>query len=207
MAINPQDYKKISDAVDVDISRTVEEYNDAVVLLKNNEKVIRIRVLIAFSFLEFICNLYNTYFNLGLNNRALMLKFLGDFCFTEKNQTYKNHPYLHLISVEQMYKFRNAIVHALALPEPENGISITIPNGDENSSVIKKMDEDFKKLGHTVAFISADQLMKLFIEGLTMIHPMIFIEPSKANDLDMEAMNRLNKEFARRGAKPIAMRP
>lgn len=167
-------YKRLADDVDADLGAMVDEYNHAVLLLKNNEKTIRIRLLIAFSFLEVICNIYNSYFDLKLNNSAVLKKWMKDYCFTEENQIYKTHPYLHKVSEENLYKFRNSIFHAFGLPEPENGVSFTVPNGDETADVIQKMDAGFSRLGHSVVFVSADQLMHLFISGYRIMHPQIF---------------------------------
>jgi len=199
------EYKKVSDEVDARLSEIIDEISYAIGVLKNDSRLVRTRLLIAFSLLEIVCNLYNVYFNLGLGNRALLEKWLEDFCFTDINPTFKSHPYLRMISASHMYKFRNAIVHTFGLPEPENGVSITVPNGTETADVIKKMDDGFKSLGHSVAFISADELTKLFISGYIMMHPAIFKNPATASSSDLDGLNRVLKEFNRRGARPVSL--
>lgn len=207
--MSPYEYKKIADEVDAYVAAIVEEYNESIVTLRNNPKVVRIRMLIAFSFLEVLCNIYNSYFDLKLGNRELMRLWLREYCLNEKNRVYSVHPYLNLVDDEYMYSFRCSIVHALALPEPksESKISICIPNGDETTEVIRKMDEGFKKVGHTVAFISADQMMKMIIEGYYLMHPLLYKVPTMATKTDFDSMKRVVDEFARRGAKPVPLLP
>jgi len=198
-------YKEISQEVDARLADIVDEFTYAINALKNDSRVVRTRLLIAFSLLEVVCNLFNAFFNLGLGNRALLEKWLNDFCLNDMNRTFKAHPYLRMITPAHMYKFRNAIVHTLGLPEPENGISITVPNGTETAEIIKKMDEGFKSLGHKVAFISADELTKLFLDGYAMMHLAIFKNPATAVQSDLDGLVRILSEFNRRGARPVPL--
>ena len=198
-------YKNLFQEVDYRLTEIVEEFSATRAVLQNDQRFIKTRVLLAFSFLEVLCNLYNSYFNLGLANRALIEKWLQKYCLTYRNATYKTHPYMNMLTEAHLYKFRNAITHAFGLPEPENGISIATPNGSESSDSIKKMDEGFKKVGHTVAFISADSLLQLFIDGFTLMHPEIFKDDTQANQAGLEGLGRIVKEFGRRGARGIPL--
>ena len=112
---------------------------------------------------------------------------------------------MHMVTEVHMYKFRNAIIHAFSLPEPENGISITIANGSVLAPNIVKMDAGFKAAGHKVAFISPDSLLQMFIEGFGIMHPLIFKDPNLATQSDLDSIEKVTNEFKRRGAKGIAL--
>jgi hypothetical protein len=203
--VDTKKYIELCREVDARLAEIVDEISAVIGALKNDKRFVRTRLLIAFSFLEILCNLYNSYYDLGLGNRALMEKWLKEYCLVDKNPTYKSHPYLKMIDAVHMYKFRCAIVHTYGLPEPEKGISITVPNGSETSSIIKKMDEGFLKIGHRVAFISADQLVKLFIDGFTIMHPEIFRDFGVATQNDLDGLERIYNEFGRRGARGVPL--
>lgn len=198
-------YQQLSQEVDERLSEIVQEFNDSRAMLGNDKRVVRTRILLAFSFLEVICNIYNAYFNLGLANRQLLLKWIKEYCLDKKNSIYAKHLYLHMITDLHMYKFRNSIIHSFSLPEAENGISISTPNGLETSPIIQKMDVEFKKAGHSVAFISSDSLLQLFIEGYRMIHPDIFKGVAVANQSDLEGLERVAAEMERRGTRGIPL--
>ncbi len=185
--------------------KIVDEISAAIGVLKNDERFVRTRLLMAFSFSEILCNLYNAYFNLGLGNRQLMEKWFKEYCLTDKNPIYKNHPYLGMVDESFMYKFRCSIVHTFGLPEPENGVSITVPNGIETSDVIKDWDKKFSSVGHKVAFISADSLTQLFIDGFTLMHPEVFKKVEVATKADFDGLERISKEFERRGARGVPL--
>ncbi|MGC9603192.1 MAG: hypothetical protein ABSF47_01830 [Minisyncoccia bacterium] len=203
--MSKEEYEKLLKEVDTRLAEIVDEMSAAIGTLKNDERFVRTRLLIAFSFSEIVCNLYNAYFNLGLANRQLMEKWFKEYCLTDKNPTYKKHHYLGMVDEAFMYKFRCAIVHTFGLPEPENGVSITVPNGIETSEVIKKMDEGFSKRGHKVAFISADSLTQLFIDGFTLMHPEVFKKVEVATQPDFDGLERISKEFERRGARGVPL--
>ena len=200
-----QKYQSVSKEIDERLGEIVQEFSDSRAVLQNDKRFVRTRLLLAFSFLEILCNLYNNYYGLNLTNRALLEDWLKKYCLTDKNRTFKAHPYLKMLTESHLYKFRNSIIHAFGLPEPENGISITSPNGVETSDVIKKMDSGFKKAGHTIAFISADSLVQLFIDGFTIMHPEIFKDVNVANQADLDGLERIAKEFVRRGAREIPL--
>ena len=203
--IDNKKYEELYQDVDIRLADMVEEISAAIGVLKNNQRFFRVKLLISFSLLEIICNLYNAYYNLGMGDRALLEKWLKEYCLTDKNPTYKAHPYFKMVDEVFLYKFRCAIVHAFGLPEPENGVSISVPNGSEATEVIRKLDEDFKKLGHRVAFISADGLTKLFIDGFTLMHPEIFKPVSVATQADLDGLERISKEYVRRGARGVSL--
>ena len=198
-------YKKISDEVDVDLSDIIDEFTKAIQSLSNQARFVRTRLLISFSLLEVVCGLYNSYYQLGLANRQLLLQFIEKYCFIATNKTFSTHPYFKDMTSEHLYKFRNSIIHAFALPEAENRISITVPNGSESAEVIKKMEAGFKKVGHKVIFISADGLTALFLDGFRTLHGEIFKVPSNATQEQFEGMERIRTEFTRRGSKPIPL--
>lgn len=67
------------------------------------------------------------------------------------------------------------------------------------------MDEGFKKLGHSIAFVSADSLIQLFIDGFTLMHSEIFKDLTVATQSDLEGLERVVKEFGRRGARGVPL--
>ncbi len=203
--MNIKIYKNILQEVDTNLTEILQEFSDSISILHNDERFVRTRLLIAFSLLEIICNLYNAYFNLSLSNQKLLEKWIKEYCLKDENPTYKRHAYMKSLTASHLYKFRNSIIHAFGLPEPENGLYITVPNGFETADVIKKMDENFRRLGHNIAFISADSLVRLFIDGFTLMYPEIFKDVTIANQDDLEGLERINKEFGRRGAKGIPL--
>lgn len=198
-------YTELFKEVDARLAEIVDEFSATRQVLQNDQRFVRTRLLISFSFLEILCSLYNAYYDLKLSNRSLLEQWLEKYCLTTNNPTYKNHPYIKMLTKEHVYKFRNAIVHAFGLPEPENGISITSPNGSESSDIIKKMDEGFKSMGHSVAFVSADSLLQLFIDGYTLMHPEIFKDVNVANEIDLKGLERIVGEFGRRGARGVPL--
>ncbi len=200
-----EEYKKIAHDVDIDLSDIIDEFTKSIQSLSNQHRFVRIRLLISFSLLEVICGLYNTYYKLELANRQLLLQFIDKYCFTSTNKTFNDHPYFKYITTEHLYKFRNSIIHAFALPEVENGISITVPNGSESAEVIKKMEAGFKKAGHKVIFISADGLTALFLNGLRILHKEIFKVPNNVTQEEFNGIERIKNEFTRRGSKPITL--
>lgn len=198
-------YKNLAEEIDQRFSEIAQEFNDSRSMLKNDGRVVRTRLLLAFSFLEVICNIYNIYFNLRLTNKSLLLKWIKEYCLDTKNRTYKAHLYLSRIDELHLYKFRNAIVHAFSLPEAENGVSITVPNGLETAPIIERLDVKFKKAGHIIAFISPDSLLQLFLDGFMIMYPEIFKNVSTATQSDLEGLERVANEFNRRGAHGISL--
>ena len=194
-------YEEVKKDVDDRLGEMVEEISGAIGVLRKDQQFVRVRALVAFSFLEIASNLYNAFYNRSLGGRPLLEEWMKKYCVIESNATYKTHPYLKLVNEKSLYKFRCAIVHAFGLPEPENGVSINMPNGSESTDVIRDWDEKFKKLGHTVAFISPDTLIKLFIDGFTLMHADVFKDASVATQADLDGLERISKEFARRGAR------
>ena len=203
--MDQEKYNNLFQEADARLVEIIQEFYHSRSVLQNDQRVVRTRLLLSFSFLEITCSLYNAYLDLSLSNRALLEKWLKEYCLTNRNPTFKNHPYLNMMTENHLYKFRNSIVHAFGFPEPENGISITSPNDIETSSNIKKMDEGFKNLGHQVAFISADSLLQLFIDGFTLMHPEVFKDAINATQSDLEGLERIVKEFGRRGARSIPL--
>ena len=203
--MDQEKYKKLCHEIDTELAEIVQEFTDSRNILRNDRRFVKTRLLLAFSFLEVICNLYNAFYDLKLTNAPLLKKWFKEFCLLDQNITYKKHPYIKMISENHLYNFRNSIIHAFSLPEPENGISIICPNGSEISDIIEKMDIGFRAHGHQVAFVSADSLMQLFISGFTLMHPKIFKDVSRATESDFEGLERIVKEFNRRGAKAIPL--
>jgi hypothetical protein len=205
MTIDIEKYKNLFQEIDARFDEIVKELAATRSVLQNDKRFIMTRLLISFSFLEVVCNLYQAYFDLHLGNRALIEEWLSKYCLTDENTTFNSHPYIKMLSAEHLYKFRNSVIHAFALPEAENDIFISVPNGSESSDVIKKMDEGFKKIGHKVAFISADSLLQLFLAGGALMHPTIFKDVTIATQNDLEGLERISGEFIRRGAKGIPL--
>src|SRR5258708_3907997 len=98
-------YKNVYKEVDERLVEIFEEFSNTRQILQNDLRFVRTRLLISFSLLEIICNLYNTYFDLHLNNKALLEKWLKEYCLTDRNPTYKNHPYFKMITDGHLYKF------------------------------------------------------------------------------------------------------
>lgn len=201
--INYQDMVKEVDTVIADILNEFVETNE---LLNNNKNLVRIRILISFSLLEVLCVIFNQYYDLKLADRALLKKFIKDFCLTDKNEFYKNHPYLNRIDEGYLYELRCSITHAFALPEQKNNLAVTFPNGPENTSFIKEIEKGFKEKGLNPVFISPDSLLRLFLKGgmmlVTEMFPNIINEPTKEQ---LEAIQRVYKEVLRRESKPIPL--
>lgn len=199
-------YQQISHEVDLAFSEALEEYTAASMYLNEKADVLRIRCLIAFSLVEFVSNIYNVYFPPQRPNKVLFPEWITKYCLTNDNVTYSTHPYISRITAQHMYLFRNSIVHNFALPEPENGTSITVMNGGAAHSSVVDLDREFKAKGHTCAFVSPNDLMQLFLKGAELMHPEIFKSPSAATEDDLSRMETLLKEFGRRGAKKIDLK-
>ncbi len=185
------EYEKLCKEFDKRFSEVVEEFNEAVKRLGKETDLTRIRLLLAFSFLEIICKVYNRYYDLKLGNKALLEKWIKDYCLASKNSFYTSHPYLNRTTETHLYQFRCSIVHAFTMPAPESGTSIAVPNGDDTAPNIEAWDARLTGAGHRVAFISAGSLMKLFIKGAeTLLHEMI-VPPVSATTDNLAGMRRV----------------
>lgn len=207
-ALTPQQkqrYSEISAEVDVDLFDIMDELEKAILRLGNEQRFVRTRLLLSFSILEISANIYNAYFDLKLPSTKLLPKWIGEYCLVEGNPTYAGHVDLKKITIEHLYKFRNSIIHAFALPDPENGLSIVSPNGADTSDILEKYREGLVKAGAKVAFISPDTLTKLFLDALTLLHPQMFVDAEVASESHLAGMERVHGEMHRRGAKGIPL--
>ena len=203
--MNIEEYKKISKEVDETIAAIVEEFTDAINLFKNDGKFVRMRLLIAFSFAEVVCGIFDKYYNLNLGNTELMKKWLKEYCLIDVNDVYKNHPYFKKVDEEYLYQLRCSVIHAFALPEQKGKLAVMFPNGSETADNMKEIDRGFTKAGLNPVFISPDSLTQLFIRGFTGLHKNIFVSESILTTENYEGMKRIHKEFFRRGAKPVPL--
>lgn len=198
-------YTKIFNQVDIELVDMIEEFNATLNLIKEDKGLIRMRLLIAFSFLEVMCGIYNQYYNLGLADRRLLKQFMKNYCLNDKNQPYKNHHYLNKIDEYYLYNLRCSIVHAFALPEhkDEDKTCVLFINGDEEHEVIKEKDKEFSSQGFIPVFIDPDSLMRLFLRAGEMFFKEMKNKQENASKKDVDAISRVAKEFYRRGAKKI----
>ncbi len=210
--VDPLKYKEAADEVDADLASIVDEFTTALLALNEvqegeDKKVTRIRILLAFSLLEVIVNAYNCYFGFNLKPRDAMEKWLADYCFTNRNKTFVEHPYLSDATPKYMYELRSSMMHAFVLPESQNNMTFSIVNGDENLSeelpMLRKGLES--KRNCKIIFISPTSLLKLFLEGYALMHPQVFKKPEEATPSDFTSMRKLKNEFHRRGAKYISL--
>lgn len=194
-------YKTVSGEVDEVLADIVNEMSRAIGSLDDEPLLVRTRLLIAFSFLEVVCNVFNAFLDLKLRNRALMEKWLKEFCLNDINPAFAAHPYARMVTPAHMYKFRNAIVHSFALPEPDGGITITVPTVNEMAESITAAHAAYRDAGQHVAFISAGGLMNIFTAGYQIMHVFLFKNPEIATKKDLEGLERVLIEFNKRGAK------
>ncbi len=206
MNINENEYKSIAHEVDLSLSKIFDEFSKAIKVLGNDEEFIRMRLLINFSFLEVISGIYNSYYDLSLSNKKLLMIWIENYCFTNKNEAFTNHSYLKNMTSKHLYKFRCSIVHAFALPEDESDVSIIICNGNESSESIKGLDLKFKQAGKEITFISPDSLTRLFVNGYMILHDEIFNTSSIVTLEQLNGIKRIRDEFTRRGAEYIPIK-
>lgn len=198
-----EEYRTISKEVDETIGSILQEYTDAINLFRNDGKFVRMRLLVSFSLAEVVCGIFCKYFNLGLGNDALMKKWFAEYCFVDSNVVYKEHLYLKKIDSEYLYQLRCSIVHAFALPEQKGTLTVMFVNGLETAENIKRIDAGFTKEEFTPVFISPDSLTQLFLKGFGLLHSKIFLPEGILTKENYDGMERVHKEFYRRGAKPI----
>lgn len=203
--MDTRDFKTISDEVDSVIAGWLDEITKAVTTLGNSEVFIRTRLLIAFALLEVLCGVFDKYHDLNLTNRPLLKRWLREYCLTPKNQAYANHPYLKRIDDERLYKFRNSIMHAFAIPESEGGVAVIVVNGSELDSKLQKMDAALSRKGITAIFISPDSLTGLFAAGAKILMSEMFVSVDAATPQHLEGMSRVRREFFRRGSKKMSL--
>ena len=203
MEINKEAYRVVFKEVDETIGNIFVEFQDAINLLKNDKKFLRMRLLIAFSFVEVISGVFDRYYNLNLGNEVLMKRWFKDYCLTKNNEVFQKHDYLKEIDEVYLYKLRCSIIHAFSLPEFEGKNAIMFVNGNESNKNLDKYKVGFTKLGMKPVIISADSLTALFVNGAENLVKEIFIDESKAKKEDLEALERISAEFFRRGAKHI----
>jgi hypothetical protein len=191
--------------IDVTLSDIIDEFTETNKLLDSNKNLVRIRLLIDFSLLEVLCVVFNQYYNLKLGDRALLKKFIKEYCLTNKNTVYNEHPYLNKIDEDYLYELRCSIIHAFALPEQKGNLAVTFPNGSENAPIIKKIEEGFKAKGINAVFISTGSLIKLFIKGGMILIEEMLPAVDKPTEAQFESVQRVYKEILRRGSKPVPL--
>ncbi len=198
-----KEYKKLCEEFDERFSDVIEEFGEAAKRLGKETDLTRIRLLLAFSFLEIICKTYNQYYDLKLGNKALLEKWIKDYCLTSKNSFYSSHPYLNRTTETHLYQFRCSIVHAFTVPAPESGTSIAVPNGDDTAPNVTAWGARLVAAGHRVVFISAGSMMKLFIKGLeTLFHEMM-VSPAVATADNLAGMKRVAGWFETESMRKI----
>jgi len=200
-----EEYRKIAKEIDETIASIAEEFTNSINLFKNDIKFLRMRLLIAFSFAEVVCGIFDKYFDLKLGNKELMKKWFKEYCLIETNDVYKNHAYFKKIDEEYLYQLRCSIIHAFALPEQKGKLAVMFPNGAETADNMKKIDAGFTKEGFIPVFISPDSLTQIFIKGFIGLHKNIFVSEDALTKENYEGMERVHKEFFRRGAKPVPL--
>ncbi len=199
-------YAEFSKEIDQNLNDIIDEFSKAIAVLKNEKDFVRIRFLLCFSFLEVICTIYNSFYNLSLTNSKLLPQWIKNYCLKIGNQTYDKHPYFKMIDEGFLYNFRNSIIHAFGLPEQLNGISVICPDkGNEYSPLIKKIELGMLAKGHKVVFISPNSLLQLLLNGFEKLHSEIFLDPSKATRSEFDGLKRIQKEMRRRGGKFIPL--
>lgn len=204
--MNIKEYRKMTEEVDKTLADIVEEFSSSINLFKNDGKFLRMRLLIAFSFTEVVCVIFDKYYDLNLGNTELMKKWFKEYCFVETNDVFKNHPYFKKINEEYLYQLRCSIIHAFALPEKIGNLAVMFPNGDETSDNLQKIDKGFTEKGLIPVFISPDSITKLFLLGFKLLHENIFVPENMLTTENYLGMERIYKEFYRRGAKPIILK-
>jgi hypothetical protein len=199
------EYNKEFHEFDVAFADIMDEFSKAINTFKNNERFIRTRSLLAFSLMEVVCGIFNQYYDLRLENRALLKRWIKEYCLTDKNEGYTRNPYFKRIDEEYLYKFRNSIIHAFALPGPEGASAIMIPNGIETAENMQKLDQGFSRKGVTAIFISPDSLTGLVIKGAELLLQEMIVPDDKIDDIQFERIKRINAEFFRRGTKIVPL--
>lgn len=200
--MNRSEHEKLRSEVDEIIGYFMDEFNKTIKLLKNDNSLIRMRFLVAFSFAEVMCGIFDKFYCLNLGNENLMKKWFKEYCLTDKNDVYKKHKYFNKIDESYLYEFRCAIIHAFALPEQKDKRAIMFPNGPETAKNIVEIDKKFSEAGYDPIFISPDSLTGLFIKGgMFLIKEVLSIRSVKS----MKGLLRVRKELHRRGAAPIPL--
>lgn len=200
--MNVEEYNRISSEVEKTIHDILDEFIQLTNLLKNNERFVRTRLLLAFSLAEVVCTMFDKFYNLNLPNEALMKKWFKEYCLNERNEVYKTHQYIKKIDENYLYSLRCSLVHAFSLPEHTGNLAIMFPNGEETAENMREIDDNFTRAGRTPVFISPDSLTRLFIVGAMSLHSEIFAQ----NPSDFDGMNRIYLEFNRRNGESIQLK-
>ncbi len=204
--MNKDEYEKIKNEVDATLAEIIEEFSAVTELLKKDTTLVRTRLLIAFSFLEVISGIFDKYYGLNLTNALLLKKWMKEYCLVQKNEIYKNHPYLHKIDEEYLYILRNGIIHAFALPEPPDPkFAIVFPNGIETADNMRELENVLIKDGKIPVFISPDSLTNLFIQGSKILMEEMFVPFENTTPEKIEGLKRVQMEFHRRSAKGFSV--
>jgi len=203
MNTTKEEYQNMVREIDIAIADIVDEFTQTTKLLNNNKDLIRIRLLVSFSLLEVLCTIFNQYYNHKLKDKALMKKFIKEYCLTDKNRDYKEHPYLNKIDEKYLYELRCSITHAFSLPEQKGSLAVSFLNGSENVPIIKKFEKGFENKGLNPVFISPDSLIKLFTKGgMILVEEMLPAVDNPTKE-QFESVQRVYKEILRRGSKTI----
>ena len=96
--MNSSEHEKTRNEVDEIIADFMNEFNKTTSLLKKDNSLIRMRFLIAFSFVEVMCGIFDKFYCLNLGNENLMKRWFKEYCLTNKNDVYKKHKYFNKIS-------------------------------------------------------------------------------------------------------------
>jgi hypothetical protein len=163
------------------------------------------RLLLAFSLLEVVANIYGIYGAKNLGNRDLLMEWLNKYCFVPGNAMYDQHVDIKKIDAEFIYKFRNAIIHFFALPDELNGVHVVVPNGSDTHASLQGHRNGFASLGHNVVFISADTLTGLILAGTQRFFLDIPTPDGNPTLSDLEGLKGVLAEMERRGGKKVSL--
>ncbi len=203
--MNKEEYRVIFKEVDETIGNIFTEFQDVITVLKNDGRFVRTRLLLAFSFAEVICGIFDKFYNLNLGNEDLMKKWFKEYCLTDKNQVYREHQDIKKLDENYFYKLRCSVVHAFALPEQEDKNAILFVNGNESHQNLDKFRKGFTEKGFKPMIISPDSITAFFIDGASNFCKEVFVNENIATVDNFNSLKRVRDEFYRRGAKHIKL--
>lgn len=202
----PSNSQEIKVEIDKVIAGIVDEFNKTINVLKRDNSLVRMKLLIAFSFAEIMSGIYGKFYDLNLGNKDLMKRWFKAYCLTEKNEIFNKRLYIRKVDENYLYELRCSIMHAFALPEQKDNRAIMFLNGPETGEDIKEIDKKFTAAGFITVFISSDTLTALFLNGGICLTQEIFNSEEAASPQYFERLKKIHKEFYRRGAVPIPLK-
>ncbi len=137
------------------------------------------------------------------------IKFMERFCFVKGNIEYRNRKYLNSITIEELYEFRNGLVHFYGLYGNKYSI---IPHASKKHTEndIENWRDDLLRLSHRrgieMHFIQPFEVKKIVVEGAVLMLKYLHQREKSSGSEKLEhikGIDRIYQKLMKEGASFI----